>query len=92
MLIKDPANTFFFRVYGDSTESAGIFDRYIRPQPGEVVVASLDGEFTVKRLGVDRYGQGWLLPENPKYPVIPVPPESEFSIFGVVTYCLHKPI
>ena len=99
VLIKDPANTFVLRVYGDSMEGAGIYDqdeiivdRSIRPQVGKVVVASLDGEFTVKRLGVDRYGNGWLLPENPKYPAIPVPSESEFSIFGVVTYCLHRPI
>ena len=53
------------RVYGDSMEGAGIYDqdeiivdRSITPDAGKVVVASLDGEFTVKCLGVDRYGQG----------------------------------
>lgn len=97
ILVKDPANTFFFRMYGDSMEGAGMYDRdeiivdrSLTPETGKVVAASLDGEFMVKRLGVDRYGQGWLLPENPKYPAIPVPPESEFSILGVVTFCLHR--
>jgi len=96
ILVKDPANTFFLRVYGDSMEGAGIYDqdeiivdRSIKPETGKVVVASLEGEFTVKRLGVDRYGQGWLLSENPKYPAIPVSAESDFFILGVVTFCLH---
>lgn len=80
-------------------EGAGIYDqdeiivdRSIKPRTGKVVVASLGGEFTVKRLGVEREGKGWLLPANPKYPPIPVSVESDFSIFGVVTYCLHRPI
>lgn len=56
------------RVYGDSMEGAGIYDqdeiivdRTIKPRTGKVVDVSLDGEFTVKRLGVDREGKGWLL-------------------------------
>ena len=65
-------------------------DRSIKPETGKVVVASLDGEFTVKRLGVDRDGKGWLLSENPEYPAIPVSAESDFSILGVVTFCLHR--
>ena len=80
-------------------EGAGIYDqdeiivdRSIKPRTGKVVVASLDGEFTVKRLGVDRAGKGWLLPENPKFPPIPISSDSDFSIFGVVTYCLQRPI
>lgn len=96
ILVKDPANKFFLRVYGDSMEGAGIYnqdeivvDCSIKPETGKVAVASLEGEFTVKRLGVDRYGQGGLLPDNPKYPAIPVSPESGFSILGVVTFCLH---
>ena len=97
ILVKDPINTFFFHVYGDSMEGAGIYDqdeiivdRSITPETGKVVVASLDGEFTVKRTGVDRRSNGWLLPENSKYPVIPVEPETGYSIFGVVSYCLHQ--
>lgn len=68
-----------------------IVDRSIKPETGKIVVANLDGEFTVKRLGVDRQGRGWLLSANPQYPAIPISPESDFSIFGVVTYCLHRP-
>lgn len=54
------------------------------------MVAAIDGEFTVKRFHIDRHGAGWLLPENPAYPPIPIPAESEFMIFGVVTRCLHR--
>lgn len=68
ILIKDRANTFVLRVYGDSMKGAGIYDqdkiivdRTIKPRTGKVVDVSLDGEFTVKRLGVDRGGKGWLL-------------------------------
>ncbi|MEU4207734.1 S24 family peptidase [Microbacterium foliorum] len=68
ILIKDRANTFVLRVYGDSMEGAGIYDqdeiiveRTIKPRTGKVVDVSLDREFTIKRLGVDREGKGWLL-------------------------------
>ena len=96
ILVKDRDDTFVLRVYGDSMEGAGIYgqdeiivDRSIRPQAGKVIVASLGGEFTVKRLGVDRYGNGWLLSGNPEYPAMPVSPESVFSILGVVMFCVH---
>ena len=89
--------TYIFRVTGSSMIDAGIadgdeiiVDRSLEPQEGSVVVAAIDGEFTIKRFRIDRNGQGWLMPENNAYPPIPIPKESEFTIFGVVTRCLHR--
>ena len=68
----DP-NCFALRVKGDSMINAGIFDGdkvVIRPQPtandGQIVVARIGDEATVKRLS-RKNGQVWLLPENPNY-------------------------
>lgn len=97
VLITDRNCTYILRVSGSSMIDAGIadgdeiiVDRSRQPVEGSVVVAAIDGEFTVKRFHIDRYGAGWLLPENPAYPPIPIPAESEFMIFGVVTRCLHR--
>lgn len=97
ILIHDRAATYILRVTGSSMVDAGIadgdeiiVDRSLEPHSGAVVVASIEGEFTVKRFHIDRFGQGWLLPENPDYPPISISPESDFSIFGVVTRCLHR--
>ena len=97
VLIADRNSTYILRVSGSSMIDAGIadgdeiiVDRSRRPVEGSVVVAAIDGEFTVKLFHIDRHGAGWLLPENPAYPPIPIPAESEFMIFGVVTRCLHR--
>jgi len=69
---NDP-NCFALRVRGDSMVGAGIFSGdkvVVRPQQtaddGQIVVARIDDEATVKRLS-RRNGQIWLLPENEKY-------------------------
>lgn len=66
-----------------------LIDRSIEPKHGNVVLAVLNNEFTVKRLH-RRGGVIKLVPENPRYPTIVVKEEEEFSIWGVVTYNLHK--
>lgn len=65
MLIKDKASTYILTVSGDSMKGAGICDgdeiicdRSITPRPGEIVVAEIDGEFTVKRFAIDPQGNG----------------------------------
>ena len=94
-LIPRPAATFLMRVDGDSMNGCGIFsgdllvvDRSIDPVDGAVVIAVLDGEFTVKRL---RKTQGKILltAENPDYPPITVQRGIDFSVWGVVTYVVH---
>jgi len=95
-LIEHPAATFFVRVSGDSMTGAGIHsgdtlivDRAIEPVHGKIIVAIVDGELTVKRLhrkgGVLR-----LMPESPGFKPVDVAPESDFEVWGVVTFVIHK--
>lgn len=95
-LIRNANATYVHRVKGDSMIDIGIYDgdsllidRSIEPKHGDIVLAVLNNEFTLKRL----YRKGGvikLVPENQRYPTIVVKPEEEFSVWGVVTYNLHK--
>lgn len=96
LLIKKPAATFFVRAKGDSMIGAGIFDgdlliidRSITARHKQIVLAILDGEFTLKRLS-NLHGSILLLPENPKYKPIEVKEAMDFKIWGVATHCVHK--
>ena len=92
LMVKRPAATFFCRADGDSMTGAGIqdgdllvVDRSIQPQDGDVVVATLDGGLTVKRL--HKTEEGWeLASANPNYPSFPVNEEEGVQIWGVVTF------
>ncbi|MFD2024064.1 LexA family protein [Promicromonospora aerolata] len=95
MLVHDHAATFIVRAAGDSMTEAGIshgdellVDRSKTPQDGDVVVAVLDGELTVKRLEVSPRGVV-LRAENANHPDITVPELSDLQVWGVVTYCIH---
>ena len=89
-LIKHPAATFFVRVEGESMKEAGIssgdlliVDRSLEVVDGKIVIASINGEFTVKR--VKKINQNlFLMPENKGYPPIKITQEDELQIFGVV--------
>lgn len=95
-LIQHPAATFFIRVEGDSMLGAGIHpddllivDRAVEPAPGMVIIAALDGNLTVKRLLLE--GDRWLLAaDNPAYEPIPIGEGDDFSVWGVVTYVIHR--
>ncbi len=95
--IRNRAATFFVEVEGDSMTGAGIYDgdilivdRSLDPKPGDVVVAYLNNEFTVKRL-VKR-DQRWVLQaENRRFPAIELREGMEMTVWGVVTYVVHKP-
>lgn len=95
-LIKHPAATFFVRVEGDSMKGGGIsngdlliVDRAITPQNGQIVVAILNGEFTLKR--IKKEGKRlFLKPENPSFPLIQITEEMDFQVWGVVTYTIHS--
>jgi DNA polymerase V len=96
-LVLHPEATFFLRVKGDSMTGAGIHhgdllivDRSLSPASGRVVVATLNGELTVKRLHRSR-GKLTLKAENPAYPDIAVNDEHEFQIWGVVAHVVHTP-
>lgn len=95
-IIPHPRTSFLLRVSGDSMIKAGIFDgdllvvdRYLEPQHGKIVVASVDDEVTVKRL-YQKEGITKLLPENDGYPSIEVPKGGDFRVCGVVIHVLHK--
>jgi DNA polymerase V len=96
-LIDNPDSTFLVRVQGQSMIRAGIFpndvllvDKSKVPKSGEVIIGVLNGEFTLKRF-VKEDGQIKLVPANPKYPILTLKEEDEFSIWGVVTQVLHNP-
>lgn len=93
-LIRHPATTFYARAKGDSMRDCGIddgdllvIDKGIEPADGDIVVAFIDGEFTLKRVKVDQAGQClWLVPANEQYEPIRVTEENNFIIWGVLTY------
>jgi DNA polymerase V len=97
--VDRPEATFFFRVKGLSMIGAGIFegdilvvDRSITAASGKVVVAVLDGEFTVKRLQLPRMGTTepvQLLPENPEFSPIVVQEGQDLAIWGVARHVIH---
>lgn len=94
-LIKHKEATFFVRVNGDSMTGAGIFDndllvvdRAVNPEVGRIVVASINGELTVKRL-MRNEGKMWLVAENSAYAPIEMKDGMEFVIWGVVTSAVH---
>ena len=96
LMIEHPAATFFVRVEGSSMEGAAIADgdilvveRSLAPTHGKIVIAVLNGELTVKRLKME--GESvFLIAENPKFPEIAITPETDFRVWGVVTYVVHK--
>lgn len=94
-LVSRPAATFFVRSTGSSMIGAGIQDGALlivdRSEPfrdGRVVVAIVDGGFTVKRFR--KQGQRiWLEAANPDFKDIEVQ-DTDASIWGVVTYAINK--
>lgn len=97
LMIKHPASTFFVRVQGNSMEGAGIFsgdimvvDRSLDASNGKIIVAIVNGEFTVKRLVLESK-KVRLVPANPSYPILHIQPDTDFQVWGVVTYVIHRP-
>lgn len=66
-----------------------IVDRSITPKNNHVILASINGEFTVKRL-IQTKNKTYLQPENPKNKIIEITAEMDFQIFGVVTHNIHN--
>lgn len=94
LVVRRPSATFFVRVQGESMRDAGIYDgdllvvdRAQTPADGSIVLAVLDGEFTVKRWR--RAAGKWRLhAEHPDYPPIDIG-ERDFQIWGVVTHTVR---
>ena len=95
-LIRNKEATFIFRVKGESMNGIGIYegdellvDRSIEAKHGNIVLAVLNDDYTVKRLH-RRGGVVKLIAENPLFPPIVVKDGEELVIWGVVTRNLHK--
>ena len=93
LVIKHPSATYFVRVSGDSMIGAGIshgdllvVDRSLNAVHGDIVIAAVAGEFTVKELQTHPRLQ--LIPHNPDYAPVVFAAEDELEIFGVVTFTL----
>jgi DNA polymerase V len=95
LFIKRPAATFFVRVEGDWIIEAGVFSndilivgRSVRTAHGDVVVAQVNNEFTVKELQLRP--RLLLVPRNSAFSPLELSDESELHVFGVVTNVLRQ--
>ena len=96
LLIQHPQATFYVRVTGDSMRQDCInegdilvVDRSLNAYHNAIIVALINGEFTVKRL----YHKGesiYLMPANTKYKPMRITESMNFQVWGVVTYCIRK--
>lgn len=96
LCISHPAATYFVRARGDSMVGAGIddgdilvVDRSLTPANRHIIIASVNGEFTVKRFEKTAHRMR-LLPENPAYKPVTITPELGAEFFGVVTFIIKR--
>ena len=93
-LSENPLATFYIKVKGNSMIDAGIndkdvlvVDRSLEPRDNKIAICFVDGEFTVKRIKVEKDCL-YLMPENPNYEPIKVTEENQLIIWGIVTYVI----
>lgn len=89
--IKNKDATFYGRVKGDSMIDAGlnngdllVIDKSLEPKNGKIAVCFIDGDFTVKRIKIEK-DVIWLVAENKNYSPIKVTKDNDFQIWGIVT-------
>ena len=94
LLIQNREATFLLKVSGDSMSEAGILpgdmvivDKAQVPKSGDIVIAEVDGAWTMKYLR-KRGDNMLLLPANPRYQ--PIKPKKELKIAGIVTAVVRK--
>ena len=95
-LISNPFSTFFLRVKGDSMINAGIkdkdliiVDKSLTARPGNIIIAMIEGEFTIKRLSI-KNNELYLKAENHNYPDFRFKNHIDVQIWGVVIYSIHS--
>lgn len=97
-LVRHPATTFYARAVGDSMKGRGIddgdllvIDKSLEPRDGDIVVAFVDGEFTLKTVKLEPDGSClWLMPANDNYSPIKVTEGNNFIVWGVLTYNIKR--
>ena len=95
-LIANPISTFLCRVAGDSMQEEAIYpgdivvvDRSLDPKEGKIVVAAVNGEFTLKKL-IKGLKNWELHPSNRQYPILVLDEHDELTIFGTVVGVVRK--
>ncbi|MCC5844294.1 MAG: translesion error-prone DNA polymerase V autoproteolytic subunit [Verrucomicrobia bacterium] len=95
-LIRNPAATFLARIAGESMRDLGMYDgdlivvdRSLTPRPGDVVLAWVQGGFTVKGFQV-RNRRAFLVPAHPEYPELELLEDAGDGIWGVVTHVIRS--
>ncbi|MGL6197148.1 MAG: LexA family protein [Thermoguttaceae bacterium] len=96
LLVPRPASTSLVRVTGESMVGAGIFaedilivDRSIEAKSGDIVVVTVENDFTVRRLIVKEKKYS-LKAENSKFPLIKLADSSDLKVWGVVRHVIHR--
>ena len=98
-IIKHPAATFYAKVIGQSMEGAGIdsgdiivVDRALEPRDGDIVVACINGEFTLKYIDLSKKDKGivCLRPDNDRYEPIYMHDGDELIVWGVVSSVIKR--
>lgn len=93
-LSENPLATFYIKVKGNSMIDAGIndndvlvVDRSLEPKNNKIAICCIDGEFTVKRIKLEKDCL-FLIPENKDYAPIKITEENQLIIWGIVTYVI----
>lgn len=98
-MIRNPDATFYGRVSGDSMVGAGIadgdiavIDRSVEAADGDIIVAYVNNEFTIKFLDLSHAADGYieLRPANDKYKPIRIDNGDDFRVWGVVVWTIKK--
>lgn len=96
VLVKNFEATFYAKAIGTSMIGAGIddgdimvIDRSLEPKNGKIAVCFIDGEFTVKRIKIDKEGLS-LMPENKDFQPIKISEDNKLIIWGIVTYVIKS--
>jgi DNA polymerase V len=94
VLVKNFEATFYAKADGNSMTGAGIddgdimvIDRSVEPTDGKIGVCLIDGEFTVKRIKVEKDAV-YLMPENATFQPIKVTEDNKLVVWGIVTYVI----
>ena len=95
-LVQNPSATFCVKAIGDSMIDAGIessdvmvIDRALTPKNNDIILAVVDGEFTVKHIKKSN-DELYLMPANENYRPMKITTEMNFQVWGVVTFIIHK--